>query len=107
MSDEEILWWVIFVLVAAYNGTIFYLMLYLERAHRELWLSFGGKGYFATGGYLDSYRFLRTGFFAVFQGRHRMLNDGKVTALVFAIRVMLIAIAALIFAHMQMKGAKF
>jgi len=90
MSDE--VWnWVGFALAVALNTTVWLFMVYLKRHHHELWRSFAGQGFFQANGPIDSYRFVRTGMYALFQGDHWKLRDRAATAFVFAIRIMLVA----------------
>ena len=96
MTDHQALNFIIFVFVAAYNGTIFAFMFYLKRAHRTLWDSFGGPGIFNTDGPIDSYRFVRTGLYALFQRGHWSLRDCNATLFVFAIRGQLLLCLVLI-----------
>jgi hypothetical protein len=88
----DTLTWAIFGLVVAYNAAVLLFMMYLRRHHYELWRSFARQGVFQTAGPIDSYRFVRTGIYAVFQSDHWKLADRTATAFVFAIRIMLVAI---------------
>jgi hypothetical protein len=104
MTDIQILNYVIGALVIVYNGLILFFMFYLRDHHNEVWASFSGKGAFALTGPIDSYRFVRTGLYALFQSGYRTLNDWHVTAYVFAIRALLLALIPLMLIYVHLKN---
>jgi hypothetical protein len=104
MTSVQILNYVIGALVAIYNGLIVLFMMFLRRRHNDVWASFAGKGIFETSGPIDSYRFVRTGFYALFEGGHRKLKDRRATAYVFAIRAMLVALIPLVLVYEHLRG---
>ena len=86
----------------AYNALIFLLMRYLKRHHNELWKSFAGRGFFAAAGGTESYRFVRTGFYALFQKDHRDLKDRRAMAYVYSIRALFVALFPLVAWHAKL-----
>ena len=81
--------WIVFAMVVAYNGAILSLAFYLQSHHPEVWSSFNSDWF--PGSSQFSYRFVRTGFYAVFQSKYQRLHDERVRLHVLAIRVLLVA----------------
>ena len=89
--------WILGAVILAYNGAVFSLALYIQKRHPDLWGSFGGDWLETPNGSMQfSYRFARTGFYAVFQSKYRELGDVIVDRYVFAIRALLVLILVLI-----------
>src|SRR5262245_51655722 len=86
----------IFVLITIYLGLILLFIQYLKRHHNGLWKSFAGRGFLAARDFdIDSYRFVRTAVYMLFQSGHRDLKDGKATAYVYSVRTLFVALIPL------------
>jgi len=104
MNNIQILNYFIGALIVLYNGAIWAFMLSLKRVHNDVWKSFGGTGVFRTDGALDSTRFVRTGFYALFQSGYRTLKDFNAAMYVFFIRTILLVILALVLIYVGLRS---
>src|SRR5689334_2597251 len=93
-----------------FGGTVIYIAMIvllarrIRERHQALWSAFAGKGILAASGPIDSYRFVRTGLYALLQGDHWQLRDRMATALVFAIRALFLVLIVLIAIYVQVRG---
>jgi hypothetical protein len=95
ISFIEIFGWLIFAGTVAYYGSLTFFVFYLRSRHNEKWKSFAGKGPFHVPEryhYLDFWRWFRIAIYALFQKGHWQLKDSTVTMLVFAIRILCVAL---------------
>jgi hypothetical protein len=90
-----VLYTALFALLVLGNGAIYFLMAHLDMAH----------GGFRTSPVRPAgVRFLRAWIFALFPNNHPAMTGAKVAALVFLIRVALLAIMALGAVHFQVRA---
>ncbi len=104
MTGIQILNYLIGALICIYNGLILFFMFYLRSHHNEVWASFAGEGVFKSTGLIDSYRFVRTGIYALFGKGHWKLKDRGATAYVFAIRAAFLALIPLVLIYVHLKN---
>jgi hypothetical protein len=78
--------WLIGATIAIYNAVLWYSMNYLKRVHEDAWVEWGSPSYKNV---LPVFRF-------VFGRRYRLLSDPRLTALVWAVRVLLASCVVLI-----------
>ena len=89
--------WILGAVILAYNLAILFLALHIQKRRPNLWASFGGDWLETPNGSPQfSYRFVRTGFFALFQSKYLDLGDFTVDIYVYAIRALLIVAIAMI-----------
>jgi hypothetical protein len=94
--------------VLGYLLVVSYLINYLRRVHTDVWMQLGKPSLEHPSNVMNWFRSFRTFhltvYFIFLSGRHRTLNDARLTKLVWSARILLVVGLILLFARKHLEA---